>query len=136
MVCFHAFVSSTLLSCCFFLSIPHPSRLVHLTADKRTRCETPENQKGTVRVVLMFPGFLAALTLDGTDGIRRFFFLRWESWTSLWRAEQTLRWGSWWCRLCMRAALQINTVSSEVIVQLFIHEQPLRILMSPLNLYL
>lgn len=74
MVCFHAFVSYTLRCGCFFLSIPHPSRLVHLTADKRTRCETPENQKGTVRVVLMFPGFLAALTLDGTDGIRRFFF--------------------------------------------------------------
>lgn len=134
MVCFHAFVSSTLLCGFFFLSIPHPSRLVHLTADKRTRCETAENQKGTVRVVLMFPGFLAALTLDGLTA--SVVFLRSGSWTSLWRAVQTLRWGSWWSRPCMKAALQINTVSSQVFVQVFIHEQPLRILMWPLNLHL
>lgn len=75
MVCFHACVSSALLSCCFFLSIPHPSLLlVHLTADKRARCETAEDQKGTVLVVFMFWGFFGFSDAWWPDGIRRFFF--------------------------------------------------------------
>lgn len=64
-----------------------------------------------------------------TDGIHR--SLRSDSWTLLWRAAQTLRWGSWSSRLCMKAVLQINMVSLEAtfIVKLFIHEQPFRMLM-------
>lgn len=57
----------------FFFSIPHFSLLVHLTADKRTWCETAENQKGTVQLVLMLRRFLASLTRGGLTAFFVFF---------------------------------------------------------------